>query len=154
MIMHSMDGWQGLRGWQWLFLIEGAPALLFAIVVFFFLKDTPASAPWLSLRERNLIEADLEADRTRSGGGHHSFMDAWRSPRFYLLVGMGVALLAGVGSLIRPVIVGWLNEHTQTLAAGQYYLAALMIVGAVTVVAIGHHNRNRASAAPQLTVAA
>jgi MFS family permease len=99
MIMHSMDGWHGLKGWQWLFLIEGAPALLFAIVVFFFLKDTPASAPWLSLRERNLIEADLEADRARSGGGHHSFMDALRSPRFYLLVGMGVALLASASNI-------------------------------------------------------
>jgi hypothetical protein len=76
-----------------------APALLFAIVVFFFLKDTPASAPWLSLREGNLIEADLEADRTRSGGGHHSFMDALRSPSLYLLVGMGVALLASASSI-------------------------------------------------------
>ncbi|MEJ8822568.1 MFS transporter [Variovorax humicola] len=277
MIMHSMDGWQGLKGWQWLFLIEGAPALLFAIVVFYFLKDTPASAPWLSSGERDLIEADLEADRNRTGGGgHHSFMDALRSPRFYLLVGMGVALLAsasnisfwlptiiqrsgvtstwiiglmamapyivgvvaqqwvarrsdvrderrwhaaacamvsalgwillpmvssnpvlsllaliataagtfaamgpfwsmpalylsakaapggialistlaGIGSLISPVIIGWLNESTKTLAAGQYYLAALMIVGAVTVVAIGHHNRSHAAGGPRLRVAA
>ena len=67
----------------------------------------------------------------------------WSMPALYLSAKAapgGIAListLAGVGSLISPVIVGWLNEHTKTLAAGQYYLAALMIVGAVTVVAIG-----------------
>jgi len=41
------------------------------------------------------------------------------------------------------VIVGWLNEYSKTLAAGQYYLAALMIVGAVTVIAIGPPDRAR-----------
>jgi MFS-type transporter involved in bile tolerance (Atg22 family) len=58
----------------------------------------------------------------------------------------GIAListLAGVGSLISPVLVGWLNELTKTPAAGQYYLAALLMVGAVTVVAIGPHDRKR-----------
>ncbi|WP_162571581.1 hypothetical protein [Variovorax sp. SRS16] len=48
------------------------------------------------------------------------------------------------------MIIGWLNEYTKTLAAGQYYIAALMIVGAVTVIAIaiGHHNRIRAGEQP------
>src|SRR6185369_5681946 len=47
-IMHGMEGWHGLSGWQWLFLIEGAPALVFALVVYAYLKDTPASASWLT----------------------------------------------------------------------------------------------------------
>ncbi len=36
----------------------------------------------------------------------------------------------------RPGIVGWLNETTHSMAAGQYYLAALMLIGAITVVAV------------------
>jgi len=58
----------------------------------------------------------------------------------------GIAListLAGLGSLVSPGIVGWLNQTTHTLAAGQYYLAALMLVGAVTVVAVGRHDKPR-----------
>ena len=69
----------------------------------------------------------------------------WSMPSLYLskqAAAGGIAListLAGVGSLISPVIVGWLNEHTKALAAGQLYLAALLIIGAVTVVAMGPH---------------
>jgi MFS-type transporter involved in bile tolerance (Atg22 family) len=71
----------------------------------------------------------------------------WALPGLYLsrrAAAGGIAListLAGVGSLISPVIVGWLNETTKTLAAGQFYLAALLMVGAVTVIAIGPHDR-------------
>ena len=57
----------------------------------------------------------------------------------------GIAListLAGIGGLISPIIIGWLNETTKTLAAGQYFIAALLIIGAVTVVAIGRHDAN------------
>jgi hypothetical protein len=71
----------------------------------------------------------------------------WSMPALYLsrqAAAGGIAListLAGVGSLISPVIVGWLNEFTKTLAAGQYYLGALLMIGAVTVIAIGPHDR-------------
>src|SRR5215469_11471611 len=44
----SLDGAHGLKGWQWLFLIEGAPAVLFSLVVWFRLPDGPAKASWLS----------------------------------------------------------------------------------------------------------
>ena len=73
----------------------------------------------------------------------------WALPAMYLsrqAAAGGIAListLAGVGSLISPVIVGWLNGATHTLAAGQFYLAALLMLGAVTVVAIGPHDRKR-----------
>jgi MFS-type transporter involved in bile tolerance (Atg22 family) len=71
----------------------------------------------------------------------------WSMPSLYLskeAAAGGIAListLAGLGSLVSPGIVGWLNQTTHTLAAGQYYLAALMLIGAVTVIAIGPHDK-------------
>ena len=51
----NLDGQLGLRGWQWLFLVEGLPAVLLGIVFFFFLPDSPAHAPWLTEDERHWI---------------------------------------------------------------------------------------------------
>src|SRR5260370_22811140 len=48
--------WFGLQGWQWLFIVEGLPAVILGIVTLFALTDRPRDAKWLSAEER----ADLE----------------------------------------------------------------------------------------------
>jgi MFS transporter, ACS family, tartrate transporter len=60
-----LDNFFGLRGWQWLFLLEGAPAILLGVAAFFLLADGPWSALFLSLSEKEQIAADLQADTTR-----------------------------------------------------------------------------------------
>ena len=57
----GMDGVAGLHGWQWLFLMEGLPACLLAFAALKFLPDGPASAPWLSGAEKNIIASRLAA---------------------------------------------------------------------------------------------
>src|SRR5246127_2482514 len=42
-----LDTALGLKGWQWLFIIEGAPAILFGVLVYFLLPNGPADARWL-----------------------------------------------------------------------------------------------------------
>jgi ACS family tartrate transporter-like MFS transporter len=59
----GLDGAGGLRGWQWLFLIEGLPACALALAVVKFLPDGPASAPFLSAAEKQTIERRLAAER-------------------------------------------------------------------------------------------
>jgi ACS family tartrate transporter-like MFS transporter len=51
-IMERMDGLAGLHGWQWLFLLEGLPAMLLGVVVLFYLTDRPQEAGWLTPDER------------------------------------------------------------------------------------------------------
>jgi ACS family tartrate transporter-like MFS transporter len=51
----DLQGKAGLAGWQWLFLIEGLPAVLLSLVFFFFLPDSPAEARWLTAEERAWI---------------------------------------------------------------------------------------------------
>ena len=53
----SLQGTLGLAGWQWLFLLEGAPAILMAVAFFVLLPDTPAQAKWLTQEERDALLA-------------------------------------------------------------------------------------------------
>jgi MFS family permease len=55
----AMQGLGGLRGWQWLFLLEGLPTVLMSVVVWFCLPDSLGSAKWLNDGERKLLEADV-----------------------------------------------------------------------------------------------
>lgn len=56
----TMDGTWGLAGWQWLFVIEGAPAVLLGIVGAVYLTNRPADAQWLSPAERHLLVTALD----------------------------------------------------------------------------------------------
>src|SRR5262249_46425090 len=51
-ILQYLDQVGGLRGWQWLFVLEGAPAVLLGLVVLFYLTDRPEQAGWLTPKER------------------------------------------------------------------------------------------------------
>ena len=57
-----LDGAGGLKGWQWLFLLEGAPAAILGVVTLFNLADGPASARWLSEEERKELSQELQGD--------------------------------------------------------------------------------------------
>jgi len=67
----GMDGLAGLKGWQWLFIIEAAPAVLLSVVVFFYLTDRPADARWLGAEERGWLSRRLEMERQRCEAAQH-----------------------------------------------------------------------------------
>src|SRR3954468_1801274 len=62
----SMRGVGGLDGWQWLFLIEGVPAVVLGVVALFYLTDSPADAKWLAEDERAWLIDALRRDREAS----------------------------------------------------------------------------------------
>lgn len=57
-----LDGVLGLRGWQWLFLAEGAPAVVIAFAMLRFLPDDPARARWLDESEKKVIRSSFAAE--------------------------------------------------------------------------------------------
>jgi Sugar phosphate permease len=55
--------WLNLAGWRWLFILEGAPAIILGIVTIFYLTDRPQQAKWLPADEREWISSQLEAEK-------------------------------------------------------------------------------------------
>ena len=84
-IMRDMAGIWGLAGWQWMFAIEGSPALLLAVIAYFYLKDSPAQAHWLSSAEKARLTANLESGGGQAhGSAGKSLAATLRDPRIYL----------------------------------------------------------------------
>jgi len=60
----TLNGLFGLAGWQWLFLMEGIPAILLGIIVLVYLTDRPETADWLSSAEKDWLVSTLAAEQT------------------------------------------------------------------------------------------
>jgi len=82
----SLDRHAGLAGWQWLFVLEGAPAVALGLVALRVLTDRPEQASWLAPREREWLGATMAAERAaRMQRGHASVFEAFSSPKVWLL---------------------------------------------------------------------
>ncbi|HWW96899.1 MAG TPA: MFS transporter [Edaphobacter sp.] len=127
----NLDGQLGLRGWQWLFLVEGLPAVLLGIAFFLFLPDTPTHAKWLTEDERLWIVRQVS--RASSEAAHHgdSVGRALLDPRVWQL---GIFMLFMLASLyaytfIAPDIVQR-STHLSTTIVG-FIVAGLSLLGAL-----------------------
>lgn len=61
-LLLQMHGLLGLTGWQWMFLLEGFPAVILAFVVWHYLPDRPGDAKWLSEDEKSALQRQLESE--------------------------------------------------------------------------------------------
>ena len=81
----QLDGVWGWRGWQWMFMLEGLPAVFFAMVVWKKLPDRPSKAPWLSTEEAQQIERRL-AMEAEEGAGHGGALKQCLTPQILLAI--------------------------------------------------------------------
>jgi MFS transporter, ACS family, tartrate transporter len=82
----ELDGLAGLDGWQWLFLVEGIPAIVLGFVTLRYLDERPAEADWLEPEERDFLTAEVERERElREALGAQRLRDALASGRVWLL---------------------------------------------------------------------
>lgn len=61
-LLLQMDGIAGLRGWHWLFILEGVPTILLGIACLFLLANKPKDAKWLNEDERTWLASTLAAE--------------------------------------------------------------------------------------------
>jgi ACS family tartrate transporter-like MFS transporter len=72
----QMHGVMGLAGWQWMFIIEGIPAVLLGIVVLLYMTDRPEKAKWLAPEERAWLVEEMNAELAGKAG--HASHSIWR----------------------------------------------------------------------------
>ena len=119
----GLHGLSGLAGWQWLFLVQGAPAVLMSAVIFFALPDRPAAVRWLTAEEKSWLTGRLAADAAGRRGDSHNPFRALFNPTIAALVAVNFLVL-GSGyafTLSAPQIV---KDATGFDAATVGYIAA------------------------------
>jgi ACS family tartrate transporter-like MFS transporter len=78
----SLDGTLGLAGWQWLFIVEGLPAVVLGVVALFFLTDRPEQATWLPEAQRTWLSTEMANERAARVAHHQgSHLKAPERPR-------------------------------------------------------------------------
>ncbi len=112
----SVDGAWGLSGWQWLFVLEGLPAIGLGIIGYWWLTDRPEAAAWLQPEERAWLSATLAEEaraKKAKGGPSHTLAVFTHGPTLLLAFSKFCVLLAFFGvTLWLPQIVRSLGTLT------------------------------------------
>jgi MFS transporter, ACS family, tartrate transporter len=89
----GLDGRLGLRGWQWVFLLEGIPSVLVGLAVLVLLPDRPRDARWLQPAERAWLEERMEAERAHRPSPHGESVRRMLGNPMVWWLGLGYFLL-------------------------------------------------------------
>jgi sugar phosphate permease len=164
-ILTNLNGANGWAGWQWLFLIEGAPSIIAGVVTLFYLTDRPEEANWLSSEERRLIVDDLEQDKRDMGEREHNILASLRDPKLWLLILIFFCIVAANSALTfwgpsaakdmgfnDSTTVGWImaaiylfggagmilnGAHSDRSGEARYHCGVAALIGAVAIAVLG-----------------
>lgn len=137
----GLQGHLGLAGWQWLFLVEGSPAILMSLVFLLYLPDLPADVKWLSQDERRWLEARLAADRAlATSPGDHNIAAALLDPRVLAFTAVNFLYLGSyyAFNLSGPAVLQ-AATHLSTGNVG-FVVALGGLTGAAGMIFIGWHS--------------
>ncbi len=84
-LLQGMNGVHGLRGWQWVFLLEGMPTVLLGMLTYWMLVDAPSNARWLSATEKEAIAQDLADQSSRAPAETARIREVFRDKSVYRL---------------------------------------------------------------------
>jgi MFS transporter, ACS family, tartrate transporter len=133
-LLLGLDGILGLRGWQWLFILEGLPAVILGLFAFGFLTDRPRNANWLSEFEKQWLTTKLEAERAAKESVRHlSFRQSIKVPDLWILSLIYFGLVAALygASFWLPQIVrsfGLSNVQTGFVTAIPYFCSSVVMI--------------------------
>jgi MFS transporter, ACS family, tartrate transporter len=143
----EMDGLLGIKGWQWIFIIEALPAVLLGLVILRIMTDRPAHADWLAPDERNWLQGRIDREnRQVESAGRMTLMRALSDPRvaaLSMIYLMSVTANYGIVFFMPQIIkgIGLSNMMTGVLSSLPY------IVGTIGLLAWGwssdRHNERR-----------
>ncbi|WP_455924445.1 MFS transporter [Pseudomonas putida] len=138
-LLLELDGVLGLKGWQWLYILEGIPGIALFGVVLKYLPDSPRQAHWLNESERDWLARELASDLIANPprlDGQQSLWSVLRNPAILVLCAMYCCVAAtNLGlSMFLPQIIklqGYTGMEIGFMAAIPY------VVGCIGMVTIG-----------------
>jgi MFS family permease len=136
----GLGGSGGLKGWQWLYLLEATPAVILSACVFFYLTDKPADAAWLPKDEKDWLMARMRSEQERvSAHGHASLWRTLANPIVLELAIVYFALAAmNYGfSFYAPQFLRAFGVSNQDIG---FLLMIPSLVGAIGMVLWGRHS--------------
>ncbi|KAL4908150.1 hypothetical protein BDW74DRAFT_97637 [Aspergillus multicolor] len=133
-----MDGVAGLRGWRWIIILEGIPTFLLGISIWWWLADTPDTAHYLTMAERELIDARMcrQIGHTKSSDQMHKAdviegLKDWKIWLFTIGQFGGDTILYGYSTFLPTIIKGlgdWSTAEVQALTIPCYALGAISYI--------------------------
>jgi ACS family tartrate transporter-like MFS transporter len=133
----DMDGILGVKGWQWIYILEAVPTIIIGFYVLFAMTDNPADAKWLSEPEKNWLATTLANERRAvEAGGKFSVWEGIANPKVLLLsVNYLGIVTASLGLLLFiPQIIKSLGA---TNMGTGYATSLTYICGAVSMMVFG-----------------
>ncbi|MEO6186134.1 MAG: MFS transporter [Steroidobacteraceae bacterium] len=119
-IMDGMAGMHGLHDWQWMFVIEAAPAVLLGIGVLLYLDNRIDDARWLSPEEKALLKDRL--DREAGSKEDYPVRKLFAIPVMWLFTAILFCIVTGVYGI---------NFWLPTII-GETGIDSVLVIGAIT----------------------
>ncbi len=140
-ILHHFHGQHGWAGWQWLFLLEGVPAVVLGIVVLLWLDNGIKSARWLDADEKTRLQAVL--DRESGTKPSHGAWQGLANPKVWLMALIYFSVVIGLYGLSfwLPLLIKSTGV-TDPLAIG-WLVAIPYAVSVVAMILVGWHSDRR-----------
>lgn len=136
----QMHGFLGFAGWQWLFVIEGIPAIVLGVLALVVLTDSPGQAHWLTDEEKSALSNTLEREaKATEAFGYANLRNALTRPRVLALGGLYFLMvtgLYGIGFWMPQVIGGF---GLGSLSVG-FLTAIPYLFAAIAMVLWGRHS--------------
>jgi MFS transporter, ACS family, tartrate transporter len=130
----GMDGVLGLKGWQWIFILEALPAVVLGVVIFRVMTDKPARADWLTDDEKDWLQGRIDAEsRQIASAGHLTLMQALGDPRVValsLIYLMSVTANYGIVFFMPQIIkgIGLSNMMTGLVSSVPYLVGTIGLI--------------------------
>jgi MFS transporter, ACS family, tartrate transporter len=114
-LLLELNGVAGLAGWQWLFLVEGVPAVILGVLLLIFVTDTPEQATWLTAEEKAIVRARITAEPKERERRH--LWASLKDPRVLILAAVQFCFLVGAYgvNIFMPLILKGQNFSNFTV---------------------------------------
>src|SRR6476646_10009840 len=140
-ILKYMNGFGGLAGWQWLFVVEGLPAALLGVIIYLVLQNKPADADWLTSTEKNVVRYNLETDvKDIESENAGTRWEVFRDTKVYLLSLVYFLLLGATYTLVFCLATFIHSWGVKDLLLTGIYSAIPNAFGVIGMILIGRNS--------------